>query len=366
MNDDQVITPVILSGGSGTRLWPLSTNERPKQFLKLTGPLSLFQQTLERCNDKALFATPIVVSGASHTDLVSKQLDEIKVGSSKLILEPCPRNTAPAIALAALACTKPRDIMLVMPSDHIISDVPAFQKAVKQSLFLAEADWLVTFGIAPTGPETGYGYIEQGDTVIGSENSFAAKRFVEKPAEDDAIEMLSRGGFHWNAGIFLFRADAYLAAFGKYAPEILQAATKAMKNRTGDDFIIRPDAQEFRKSASDSIDYAVMENSDKVAVTPVNPGWSDVGSWDSLFDINTIDNQPNVTFGQVHAIDSKNIFVHASGIEVSTFGLENLIIVANEKQVMIIPRGQSQSVKRILQERSELDQDVVKFTSVIE
>ena len=355
MSDKQVITPVILSGGSGTRLWPLSTNECPKQFLKLTGPLSLFQQTVERCNEKALFATPIVVSGASHRDLVVKQLDEIKAGSSKLILEPCARNTAPAIALAALACTDPRDIMLVMPSDHIISDVPAFQKAVKQSLSLAEERWLVTFGIAPTGPETGYGYIEQGDIVVGSENSFAARRFVEKPAQDDAEKMLSRGGFHWNAGIFLFRADAYLAALGKYAPEILQAAIKSMKNCGDEDFIISPDAQEFGKSTSDSIDYAVMEKSNKVAVTPVNPGWSDVGSWDSLFDINATDNDPNVTFGRVHAINSKNIFVHASGIEVSTFGLENLIVVANEKQVMIIPRGQSQNVKRILQERNNIE-----------
>ncbi|ATW03104.1 mannose-1-phosphate guanylyltransferase/mannose-6-phosphate isomerase [Sphingorhabdus sp. YGSMI21] len=355
MSDKQVITPVILSGGSGTRLWPLSTNECPKQFLTLTGPLSLFQQTVERCNDKALFATPIIVSGASHRDLVVKQLDEIKVRSSKLILEPCARNTAPAIALAALACTDPRDIMLVMPSDHIISDVPAFQKAVKQSLSLAEERWLVTFGIAPTGPETGYGYIEQGDIVVDSENSFAARRFVEKPAEDDAEKMLSRGGFHWNAGIFLFRADAYLAALGKYAPEILQAAIKSMKNCGDEDFVIRPDAHEFGKSTSVSIDYAVMEKSEKVAVTPVNPGWSDVGSWDSLFDINATDNDPNVTFGRVHAISSKNIFVHASGIEVSTFGLENLIVVANEKQVMIIPRGQSQNVKRILQERNNIE-----------
>lgn len=355
MNDDQVITPVILSGGSGTRLWPLSTAEKPKQFLNLTGPLSLFQQTLERCTDIASFTAPIVVSGASHADLVCKQLEEINIESSTLILEPCARNTAPAIALAALACPNPKDIMLVMPSDHVISDVPVFQKAVKQSLSLAEARWLVTFGIEPTGPETGYGYIQQGDIVAGSENSFAAKRFVEKPAREEAQKMLSVGGFHWNAGIFLFRADVYLDALGIYAPEMLQAATKAMENCSGNNSIIRPDAQEFGKSPSGSIDYAIMENSDRVAVTPVNPRWSDVGSWDSLFEINTSENQPNVTFGKVNALNSENIFVHASGIEVSTFGLENLIIVANEKQVMILPRGQSQNVKRILQEREESD-----------
>ena len=355
MSDKQVITPVILSGGSGTRLWPLSTAEHPKQFLNLTGPHSLFQQTLERCTDKTLFNTPIIVSGASHMDLVTKQLQEIDVDYFKLILEPCARNTAPAIALAALACSNPKDIMLVMPSDHVISDVPAFQKAVKQSLSLAKARWLVTFGIAPTGPETGYGYIEQGDTVAGSENSFAAKRFVEKPVREDAKKMLSAGGFHWNAGIFLLRADVYLDALATYAPEISQAAVYAMENCSGDSFIIRPDAQEFGKSPSESIDYAVMENSDRVAVTPVSPRWSDVGSWDSLFELNTSKNQPNVTFGKVNAINSERIFVHASGIEVSTFGLEDLIIVANEKQVMILPRGQSQNVKRILQERSESD-----------
>lgn len=347
------ITPVILSGGSGTRLWPLSTEEQPKQFLNLTGPLSLFQQTLERCKDKDVFTAPIIVSGASHADLVIGQLDEINVSSSTLILEPCARNTAPAIALGALACKNPQDIMLVMPSDHVILDVPKFQKAVQQSLSLAKARWLVTFGIAPTGPETGYGYIEQGDAIFGSENSFAAKKFVEKPIKENAEKMLNQGGFHWNAGIFLFRADTYLDALGRHAPEILESATAAMNDKSSEDSVIHPDALEFEMSPSDSIDYAVMENSDKVAVSPVDPRWSDVGSWDSLFEINASGADPNVTLGKVNAIDSENIFVHASGIEVSTFGLEDLIIVANEKQVMILPRGQSQNVKRILQERKK-------------
>ena len=242
--------------------------------------------------------------------------------------------------------------MLVMPSDHIILDVPAFEQAVRQSLPLMEAEWLVTFGIAPDGPETGYGYIQQGDAISGGDNSFAAKRFVEKPAREHAEDMLREGGFHWNAGIFLFRADSYLNALGKYAPEILQAATDAMQNYDSGDSVVRPREPEFANAPSESIDYAVLEKSDKVAVTPVNPRWSDVGSWDSLFEINATDKQSNVTFGEVTAIASKNIFVHASGIEVSTFGLEDLIIVANEKQVMILPRGQSQNVKRILQERN--------------
>ena len=355
MSTDQLVTPVILSGGSGTRLWPLSTQEHPKQFLNLTGTFSLFHQTLQRCNDAKLFASSIIVSGAAHANLVNEQLGGINVISSTLTLEPCARNTAPAIALAALACANPKDILLVMPSDHVISNIPAFQKAVQQSLPLATGGWLVTFGIQPTGPETGYGYIEQGDAIARSENSFAARRFIEKPVRTNAEKMLKKGGFHWNAGIFLFRADAYLDALGKYAPESLRASSEAMTHRDDGVSVIRPDAREFEKSPSDSIDYAVLENSDKVAVTPVDPGWSDVGSWDSLFDINVSVDQPNVTFGEVSAINSKNIFVHASGIEVSTYGLEDLINVANRKQVMILPRGQSQNVKEILQERTKLD-----------
>lgn len=351
MSENEIITPVILSGGSGTRLWPLSTAERPKQFLNLAGPFSLFQQTIERCKNKELFAAPTVVSGASHAQLVTDQLGEMNIDSFKLILEPCARNTAPAIALAALACENPRDIMLVMPSDHVILDVPAFLHAVRQSLPLTKTEWLVTFGIAPAGPETGYGYIQQGNAISGSDNSYAVKRFVEKPARGNAEKMLREGGFHWNAGIFLVRADTYLNALGKYAPEILQAATDAMQNCDSGDSVVRPKEQEFANAPSESIDYAVLEKSNKVAVTPVNPSWSDVGSWDSLFEINAADKQSNVTFGEVTAIASKNTFVHASGIEVSTFGLEDLIIVANEKQVMILPRGQSQNVKRILQER---------------
>jgi len=260
MNAKQSINPVILSGGSGTRLWPLSTSEHPKQFLNLTGPLSLFQQTLKRCSDKDMFSAPIIVSGASHAKLVTEQLQEVSITLSTLILEPCARNTAPAIALAALACENPQDIMLVMPSDHVILDVPAFQKAVEQSLSLAKACWRVTFGIAPTGPETGYGYIEQGKAVIGSENSFAANRFVEKPVRENAEKMLNQGGFHWNAGIFLFRADAYLDALGKFAPELLEVASVAMKNKSSEGSVIRPDAKKFAESPSDSIDYAVMEN----------------------------------------------------------------------------------------------------------
>lgn len=355
MSNNDLITPVILSGGSGTRLWPLSTDERPKQFLNLTGPLSMFQMTLERCQEPDLFDLPIIVGGTKHTSLAEAQMKEIGASAATHILEPCARNTAPAIALAALACENPQSLMLVMPSDHIIKNVPTFHNAVRQSLPLAKARWLVTFGIEPDGPETGYGYIQQGEPIIGSSNSFAAKRFVEKPNRENAEKMLGDGGFHWNAGIFLFRADTYLQVLGEHAPEMLEAAQKAMDKAHRDNNQITPNEAGFAGAPSDSIDYAVMEKAEKVAVTPFDPGWSDVGSWDALFEISTSDDQSNVISGDVLAINAKDNLIHTDGIEVATFGVSDLIIVASENKVMIMPRGQSQNVKKIVAERQKND-----------
>lgn len=347
MKNTDLIVPVILSGGSGTRLWPLSTDENPKQFLNLTGIISMFQLTLQRCQKKGLFDTPIIVGSQRHAALAEEQMQEVGAESGLLVLEPCARNTAPAIALAALACKNPHSIMLVMPSDHVIKNVPAFHKAVQQSLPLAKARWLVTFGIKPTGPETGYGYIQQGEEIIGSENSFSARQFVEKPNSENAEKMLAKGGYHWNAGIFLFRADTYLAALEKHSPEMLRAAKQAMEKARGQNKRIYPDEDSFASAPSDSIDYAIMEKADKVAVTPVNPGWSDVGSWDSLFEISPPDEDGNVTSGQVTTMESKNNLIHSDGLQISGYGLENLIIVASGKQVLVLPRGQSQNVKKI-------------------
>jgi len=355
MNNNDHITPVILSGGSGTRLWPVSTDERPKQFLNLTGPLSMFQMTLERCLDPDLFELPIVVGGARHADLAEQQMEEIGARTAAHILEPCARNTAPAIALAALACEDRQSPMLVMPSDHVIKNVPTFLNAVRQSLPLAKARWMVTFGIAPNGPETGYGYIKQGEAIFGSNNSFAAQDFVEKPNRDNAEKMLGNGGYHWNAGIFLFRADTYLQALGKYAPEMLEAAQVAMDKAGRAENRIAPDEASFAQAPSDSIDYAIMEKAEKVAVTPVNPGWSDVGSWDSLFEISTSDDHSNVISGDVLAIDSKDNLIHAAGVEVTALGVQDLIIVASGNKVMVMPRGQSQNVKKILMQRQKND-----------
>lgn len=355
MSNNDLITPVILSGGSGTRLWPISTEQRPKQFLNLMGPLSMFQMTLERCQRPDLFASPLIVGGAKHAALVEEQLDEIGAGAAIQILEPCARNTAPAIALAALACENPQTPMLVMPSDHVIKNVSAFHNAVRESLPLAKARWLVTFGIEPHGPETGYGYIQQGENIVGSTGSYAAQRFVEKPNHENAKKMLDDGGYYWNAGIFLFRADTYLQALGEYAPEMLQAAQNSMDQADRGKNRITPDEESFTRAPSDSIDYAVMENAEKVAVTPVDAGWSDVGSWDSLFDISASDDQSNVISGDVLALNTKDSLIHAEGLEVMTYGVSDLIIIANGNKVMVLPRGQSQNVKKIITERNRTD-----------
>lgn len=349
MQQNPLITPVILSGGSGTRLWPLSTPEKPKQFLNLSGPLSMFQLTLQRCADQSLYRKPVIVGSARHIEIMQDQMQEVGATGGEIILEPCPRNTAPAIALAALAAKNPTDLLLVMPSDHIIKNLTAFQKSVLASIPVAQSRWLVTFGIEPTGPATGYGYIQEGDAIVGSTRSLSAKRFVEKPNLENAEKMLAEGGYHWNAGIFLFRADSYLAAMEKYSPEILVACRAAMDSQQTDNRICHPDPDAFASAPSDSIDYAIMERSDRVAVTPVNPGWSDVGSWDALFEISGKDEQSNAIIGKAVTIDSSNNLIHSDALEVAVHGVENLIIVTHENKVMILPRGQSQNVKKITQ-----------------
>lgn len=349
MQQNQLITPVILSGGSGTRLWPLSTPEKPKQFLNLFGPLSMFQLTLQRCADQSLYRKPVVVGSARHIATIKDQMQEVGATPGEIILEPCPRNTAPAITLAALAAENPADLLLVMPSDHMIKNITVFQKAVMNSIPVAQSGGLVTFGIEPTEPATGYGYIQQGDAITGSSGSFSAKRFVEKPNLGNAEKMLAEGGYHWNAGIFLFRADSCLAAMEEHSPEILAACRAAMASRQMHNGICHPEPDAFASAPSDSIDYAIMEKAETVAVTPVSPGWSDVGSWDALFEICNKDELSNAIIGKAVTIGSSNNLIHSEEMKVAVHGVENLIIVTHENKVMILPRGQSQNVKKIVQ-----------------
>lgn len=339
------ITPVVLSGGSGTRLWPLSTPTRPKQFLPLTSSLTMFQLTVMRAGDRSVYEPPIVVASEQHADLIVAQLAEIGVSDATVILEPCARNTAPAIALAALANSDPDRLLLVMPSDHAILDLDAFQQATAVAKGLAEDDWLVTFGIAPTGPETGYGYIAAGAALPNG--GHAVVQFVEKPARDAAEAMLAKGGYFWNGGIFLFRAGCFLDEMQLHTPEMLEAAILAIEGASQSGQLLRPNAEAFAASPSDSIDYAVMEKAVRVATVPAEMGWSDVGSWDALKDIGLADVSGNVLTGNVRQIEAQGNLIRSDGIRISAIGVEDLIIVAAGNEVLIVPRGQSQKVKSL-------------------
>lgn len=343
------ITPVILSGGGGTRLWPMSTPNKPKQFLNLAGDATMFQMTLARCMDRAFFAPPLVVGNGAHADLIAAQALEAGVPDATIILEPCARNTAPAIALAALAADDAKAPLLVMPSDHLIADVAAFHAAIMAALPLVEQGWLVTFGIEPTAPETGYGYIRIGEALSASVSR--VERFVEKPDAATARAMIDAGNHAWNGGIFLFRADIYLDWLARLAPEMRQASQQAMDKAVRDGGVIRPEASAFAASPADSIDYAVMEKAAKgpdgrVAVAPVAMGWSDVGSWDSLYEVSEQDADGNSLHGATRIVDSHNNLVRSDGLRINLIGAHDLIVVAHGNEVLILPRGHSQDVKK--------------------
>jgi mannose-1-phosphate guanylyltransferase len=347
MPDSQPIVPVILSGGSGTRLWPMSRAEKPKQLLSLTAEETMLQLTARRASGER-FAAPIVVANAFHVGIVEEQLAAADSPASALILEPMGRNTAPAIALAAIAAGGGADPLLVMPSDHVITDVDAFHAAIQAALPLVQDGWLVTFGITPDAPETGYGWIKVGEKL--AEGVHRVERFVEKPPRDKAEEMLREGGHTWNGGIFLFRADIYLGALASYAPDMLHAAQQAMEKGRRDGARIWPDADSFATSPSDSIDYAVMEKAPRVAVVPVTMGWSDVGSWDALHAISHADAGGNVVRGDAVVIESSNCLVRAeAGKRVALVGVEDLIVVASGDDILVLPRGRSQEVKKIIE-----------------
>lgn len=344
------IVPIILSGGSGTRLWPLSRASKPKQLLNLTHEQTMLQLTALRCGDPDLFDPAIVVGNALHAEMVEQQLGAEAIPYSILILEPVARNTAPAIALAAQAALDLNEdaILLIMPSDHVIADTDAFLAAVKAALPSAEEGWLCTFGIQPDAPDTGYGYIRMGDELAPGVR--AADQFVEKPDLATAQSYLENGNYVWNGGIFLFRADSYLAALANNAPEIAVAARKSMDAAGKRGKRLHPEPKSFAQSPSDSIDYAVMEKSQSVAVVPVNMGWSDVGSWDALYGIAEKALDGNVHRGDVVSIESSGCLIHTSGPAVATIGVKDLIVIATGDAVLILPRGSSQNVKQLVDE----------------
>lgn len=345
MSDD--IWPVILSGGAGTRLWPLSRTEAPKQLLALTGARTMLQDTALRTAVPG-FRAPVVVCGAAHVAAIDTQLSEIGVAAAATIVEPAARNTAAAIALAALEVAG-RDSaggLLVMPSDHAIDDVPALLAAVARGRTVVAEGWLATFGIAPTGPATGYGYIARGH-VIG-DGVFAARRFIEKPALAAAQAMLDEGGYDWNGGLFLFRADAFIAALAEHAPDILDAARRALAKSVRTNGEIHPDADCFAAAPSISVDYAVMERAARVAVIPVDMGWSDIGAWDAVLAHGRRDAQGNVTRGPVLLTGTRDTLVRSEGQLVATLGVEGLIIVATGDAVLVAVAARAQDVRDLV------------------
>ncbi len=346
MPDQTLIIPVILSGGAGSRLWPMSRPEMPKQMLPLTANHTMFQLTAGRTHNHERFDAPIIVANAMHGDIVAAQLRTVAVSPQAILLETIGRNTAPAIALAAIAAGGGDAPMLVMPSDHVITDVDAFHAAIQRALPLVRDHWLITFGIDPLSPETGYGWIKSGPEITSGVHQVA--HFVEKPPLDRAEAMLAAGNHYWNGGIFLFRADAYLDALGTFEPAMLAAARRAMSLAARDGNRITPDADAFAASPSQSIDYAVMEKADRVAVVPVSMGWSDVGSWDALHALSECDAAGNACQGDIVILDSSNCLVRSDGIRIAMLGMNDMIVVANGNDVLIIPQGRSQEVKRLI------------------
>ena len=348
MQGVRTIWPVILSGGAGSRLWPLSRAALPKQLLPLVGEETMIQATAARTSDHGRFHPPIIVSGAAHAALIADGLAASGYAPAAIIAEPVARNTAPAIALAAehIAATDPDGLMLVMPSDHVIADPAAFRRAIDAAAPLAADGWLVTFGITPTGPETGYGYIHFGEALDDAARQVA--RFVEKPDRATATDYVASGEYAWNAGIFLFSAARVLAALDTHAPAIRAAVTAAMAAADVSGADIVPDAGAFAACPSDSIDYAVMERDPRVAVVPVDMGWSDVGSWSSLKDISAVDASDNVASGDVIAIDTSGCLLRSEGPVLAAIGLTDLTVVATDDAVLVARLDRAQDVKTVV------------------
>ncbi|WP_166040619.1 mannose-1-phosphate guanylyltransferase/mannose-6-phosphate isomerase [Sphingosinicella sp. YJ22] len=343
-SDDSRIIPVILCGGAGTRLWPLSRLARPKQLLALTGEATLLQLAAERVREPAQFAAPWLIASTVQAAAIDAQLGAATLGL--LILEPVARNTAPAIALAALKAA-PDDLLLVLPSDHLIRDVGAFRAAVARGMAAARDGWIVTFGMTPDRPETGFGYIERAAQI--GDGVFEAARFVEKPDLAMAEQYVASGAFDWNGGIFLFRAGAMIAALRAHAPEVLAAAEAALAGAEAEDGALRPDGTAFASAPAISIDYAVMEKAGRVAVVPMDAGWSDIGSWDALHQVSDRDEAGNALQGQALAVDSRNCLIRSEGLSVTAVGVDDLIIVATRDSVLVMRRGDSQRVREAVE-----------------
>ena len=345
------VYPVILSGGSGSRLWPLSRALFPKQFLALSGENSLIQDTALRAQGPG-FAAPIIIGNLEHRFLIAEQMRELCVKPDVIVLEPMGRNTAPAAAIAALIVARkdPNGIMLLMPADHIVRNRTAFLGAVEHAMAAAEKNHLVTFGIEPNSPETGYGYIKRGNPLKDLKNGFEVARFVEKPDAVTAAGYIASGNYVWNSGMFAFKATAFLSELERLEPQMLATCRASLDGASTDLDFLRLQPDEFEKAKSASIDYAVMERTDKAAVVPVEMGWSDIGSWESLWSVAKHDTNGNVVRGDVLEYDSRNCYLRSEGPLVAAVGVEGVVVIATPDAVLVGRKNASQDVKRIVEQ----------------
>ena len=341
--------PVILSGGSGTRLWPLSRAALPKQLLPLASERTMLQETVVRLGGMADLGAPLVICNNDHRFLIAEQMREIGVEPLGIFLEPLGRNTAPAAAVAALSLLKQdaEAVMLLLPADHLINDVPAFHAAVAEGMKAVALGRLVTFGIVPDAPHTGYGYIQRGAALDGAAAHEVA-RFVEKPDAATAVQLLASGDYFWNSGMFLFSAAQFVEELGRYQPDILAACRRALEAGESDLDFCRLDKAAFAACPSDSIDYALMERTLKAAVVPAEIGWNDIGAWSALWDVARKDADDNVVRGDVYLDDVKRSYVRAESRMVAAIGVDNLLIVETPDAVLVADQGRAQDVKKVV------------------
>lgn len=349
------MVPVILSGGSGTRMWPYSRSMYPKQFLPLVGERTMLQETVLRIGSDV---SPIVVCNDDHRFMVAEQLRSCDITPHSIILEPLARNTAPAIALAAIQIlNESDDVMLVLPADHVIPDNEVFHHALTLAEKKAQEGHLVTFGIVPSYAETGYGYIK----ATGEADVRLVNEFLEKPDAETANAYVESGDYFWNSGMFVFKASAYIEALKEFSPDIYRACEAALSNSKDDLDFIRVDKDEFNTCPNDSIDYAVMEKTDKAAMVPLNAGWSDVGSWSSLWSVCEKDGEGNAVRGDVIMEDTKNCFIQSQDKLIATVGLEDIVVVQTDDSILVAAKNKVQEVKQIVNHLNEMKRSETKL-----
>lgn len=355
-----MFTPVIMAGGSGTRLWPLSRGNYPKQFLPLTGEHTMLQQTVLRLNGLE-HGAPLFICNEDHRFIAAEQIRQLGLKKADILLEPAGRNTAPAIALAAIRARQQNNadtVLLVLAADHVITDTKAFQQATEQALPLAQDGKLVTFGIVPASAETGYGYIKRGEPTG---QAFTVQRFVEKPDQSTAEQYLQSGEYYWNSGMFMFRADVYLQQLQQFRPDIYTACEAAMAEQTPDLEFVRVDKAAFAACPADSIDYAVMERTEHAVVLPLDAGWNDVGGFAALWQVSAKDAQDNVLNGDVLALDSHGTYIHSEDKLVAAIGVEDLIVISTKDAVLVAHKDKAQQVKQIVNQLAETGRSEAVF-----